>query len=351
MPGSVDHKAIEKNSGINISHLQEWMNARGIGQGIIKDTELLAGGTQNILMRFSRKGEFYVLRRPPLFPRPNSNESIRREVKVLSALKNTSVPHPMIIADETEDSEFGFAFYIMRWIDGFNVTNEMPALHASNPSIRFEMGMNLVRTAADLSKIDYVAVGLSDFGNVDNYLSRQVKRWLKQVEGYCNVEQWPGPDNIPGLLKVSDWLERYQPSTFSPGLMHGDFHVANVMFDRWSPKILAVIDWELSTLGDPLIDFAWLLVTWPNEDDEKGIFNVSPWQGFPTSREMVDCYKEISGRDLSSLDWYRVFACFKLGILLESTYVRACAGKVPMEKGKVMHDMTRYLFNQALSII
>jgi aminoglycoside phosphotransferase (APT) family kinase protein len=341
---------MDLDSAIDTAALAGWMDRQGLGTGPLGAMKSLAGGSQNIILRFTRSGRDYVLRRPPAHPRPESNETMRREARVLAAIADTPVPHAHLIVACPDEAVLGAAFYLMEPIEGFNATSGLPALHAGSEAIRRRMGLALVEGIAALGALDYHALGLEGFGKPDNYLERQVSRWKSQLDGYQIFPGWPGADAIPGVAKVAAWLDAHRPARFEPGIIHGDYHLANVMYRFDGPELAAIVDWELATIGDPLLDLGWLLATWPGPDDE-GTLSVQPWTGFPTAPELVEHYKANSSRDLAAIDWYGVLACYKLGILLEGTYARACAGKAPQETGDRLHDRCIRLFERALGWI
>ncbi|WP_454739212.1 phosphotransferase family protein [Cupriavidus necator] len=333
---------------VDLERLMRWMDQHDLGDGPVENVRQLTGGTQNLLLRFDRAGGGYVLRRPPLHPRMDGNGIMRREIRVLSALADTDVPHPQLIAGCTDPEVLGSAFYLMEPVDGFNATAAMPAQHADDPGIRHGMGLAMADGAAALGRIDLTAVGLADFGKLDGFLQRQAPRWWTQLESYRDYAGWSGPDGMGDVRGVARWLEQACPASFEPGLMHGDYHLANVMFRNDGPGLAAIVDWELSTAGDPLVDLGWLLATWPNADGSSvGPPAPRPWQGFATPGELVAQYARGSQRDLSDLDWYAVLACYKLGIILEGTYARACAGKAPMATGEQLHAAAQGLFARA----
>ncbi len=333
---------------VNPSRLLHWMDQRGLGDGPLEQVRQLTGGTQNLLLQFERAGRGYVLRRPPLHPRMNGNDIMRREIRVLSALANAEVPHPALIAGCDDPEVLGCAFYLMEPVDGFNATAAMPALHAGAAAVRHAMGLAMADGAAALGRVDLEAVGLSDFGKLDGFLERQAPRWWVQLESYRDYAGWPGPEGLGDARAVSRWLEQARPGGFQPGLMHGDYHLANVMFRNDRPDLAAIVDWELSTAGDPLIDLGWLLATWPDADGTSvGPPAPAPWQGFPTAEALVEQYARGSRRDLSHLHWYAVLACYKLGIILEGTYARACAGKASRKTGEQLHAAAQGLFARA----
>jgi aminoglycoside phosphotransferase (APT) family kinase protein len=336
---------------VALNALSAWMDAQGLGSGSLDNVKSLAGGTQNIMLRFTRSGRDYVLRHPPEHPRPNSNETMRREGRVLGALRHTDVPHPGLIAMCDDEAVLGAVFYLMEPVEGFNAVTGLPSLHAGSPTVRHRMGLALVEGIAALGAVDYRAVGLEGFGKPDAFLERQVPRWSAQLSGYAQCEGWPGPDALPGVARVGAWLEANRPTDFKPGIMHGDYHLANVMYRYDSGELAAIVDWELATIGDPLIDLGWLLATWPEPGADEATVSVRPWEGFPTADELVEHYRTRSTRDLGAIDWYAVLACYKLGILLEGTFARACAGQAPRETGQKLHDRAIRLFGRALGWI
>lgn len=330
------------------------MDDQGLPGGPIEDLETLAGGTQNALVGFTRAGQQYVLRRGPRHLRPASNEVIRREMRVLAALSGTDVPHPRFVAGCPDETVMkGASFYLMERVDGFNATTTLPELHAGDPAILHEMGLQVADAAAKLGNVDHEAVGLSGFGQPDGFLERQVPRWLAELDSYRALGGYSGPQ-IPALNGVAEWLGANRPSSWQAGIMHGDYHLANVLFTPDGPALAAVVDWEMCTIGDPLLDLGWMLATWPTGEQTAASLVtglLGTVDGFPTPGELVARYAEHSSRDLSAIDWYTVMACFKLGIVLEGTHARACAGKADTATGELLHSITLGLFDRAESVI
>ena len=333
--------------GVDFERLAAWMDAQGLPRGPITEPTLLGGGTQNILVRFSRGGRGFVLRRPPVHKRANSDETMRREARVLAALRGTAVPHPELVAACAETEILGASFYLMEPIRGFNPTQGLPALHAGDAAVRRRMGLALVDAIAALGQLDPEAVGLAGFGRPEGFLERQVARWRRQLEGYAALADYPGPE-IPGLDEVGRWLERNRPGGVAPGILHGDFHLANVLFSPGGPELAAIVDWELSTVGDPLLDLGGLLATWPDPSGRGAIAgSVEPWEGFPTAAELVARYAERSPRSVDAIRWYEVLACYRLAIILEGTHARACAGKADRAVGDALHAVALALLERA----
>ncbi len=335
-------------SEIDLTVLAAWMDDWGLPGGPIESAVYLIGGTQNVLLRFERGGQTYVLRRGPWHLRPKSNDMMRREMRVLDALAGSGVPHPRLLAACPDDSVLGggAAFYLMEAVDGFNPTVELPALHAGDTSIRHAMGLAAVDAVAALGAVDHEAVGLGDLGRPEGFLERQVPRWLDELASYSRHEGYPGPD-IPGLDDVATWLDANRPATFVAGLSHGDYHLANLLYRYDGPEVAAIVDWEMCTVGDPLLDLGWLLATWPRAEEPGLAGPLGAAGGLPNGDELVTRYGERSARDLSAVAWYEVLACFKLGIVLEGTHARAYAGKAPVAVGDLLHATTLVLFSRA----
>ncbi|OQZ93508.1 phosphotransferase family protein [Mycobacterium alsense] len=335
---------------IDVAALQSWMDERGLGAGPVHNVRGIAGGSQNIMVRFERDEREYVLRRGPLHPRPYSNTAILRETRVLAALAATDVPHPRLIQACDDPTVLGGSvFYLMEPIDGFNASVELPPLHAGSEAVRRDMAFALVDALAALGAVDHRAVGLADFGKPDGFLERQVPRWLAELDSYHSPAFTP---RIPNVSAVADWLTARRPTRWTPGIMHGDYHAANVMFARTNPTVAAIVDWEMATIGDPLLDLGWLLASW-RLPDVQGVFG-GPFArsaNLPTTAELAHRYSQQTRRDMTHLRWYTVLACFKLGILLEGTWARAHAGKAPMEVGEQLHTTTLRLFERATALI
>lgn len=339
---------------IDLDVLTAWMDGQGLPPGPIENVEQLPGGTQNALVGFTRGGERYVLRRGPRHLRKSSNEVIRREMRVLEALSGTDVPHPRFIAGCPDESVMkGATFYLMEWVDGYNATVGLPAAQTDDPTFLHEMGLQVAESIAKLGAVAYDEVGLDDFGQPDGFLERQIPRWRAELDSYRELDGYPGPE-IPALDKVADWLDDHRPDSFQPGIMHGDYHLANVLFHPTEPRLAAIVDWEMCTVGDPLLDLGWLLATWPTGEQPTASLvsgQLGALDGLPTPAELIERYTEHSERDSTAVDWYTVLACFKLGIVLEGTHARACAGKADPATGDLLHSITLGLFARAEAIV
>ncbi len=335
--------------GVDLDALRSWMDGQGLGDGPLTAVEQLAGGTQNVLVRFVRAGRAYVLRRPPLHKRANSDETMRREARALAALAGSDVPHPGLIAACGDLNVLGAAFYLMEPVDGFNPASGLPEPHAGDAGLRRAMGFGMVDAIGALARVDHEAVGLGDFGKPEGWLERQVPRWRSQLDSYAELDGYPGPD-IPGVDDVGRWLDAHRPASWRPGVIHGDFHFANVLVRHDGPELAAIVDWELCTIGDPLLDLGHLLATWPAPDAPPGAVG-GGIADLPSGDELVAHYAERTGHDVSAIDWFHVLAAYRLGIILEGTHARAFAGKAPKEIGDLLHATTVGLFERALAVI
>lgn len=335
---------------LDLPRLGAWMEAQGLPGGPITDIVSLSGGSQNAVLKLTKGGRDFVLRRPPRHPRAESNETMRREARMLGALAHTGVPHPGLIAACTDETVLGVVFYLMEPVDGFSATTgRLPSPHADDPKLRHRMGLALVDGAAALGRVDYRAVGLGDFGKPEGYLERQAPRWQSLLESYRRYEGWPGPQSLPDSETIASFLASNLPKTSTPGIVHGDYSIGNVLFRRDGPELAAIIDWELTTVGDPLIDLGWILATWRSEEEgDIGVLKVEPFDGFPRPAEIIERYGQQTTRDLSAIDWYTVLACFKLAIVIEGTFARAHAGLAPMDMGVRLHGAATQLFRRAL---
>jgi aminoglycoside phosphotransferase (APT) family kinase protein len=299
-----------------------------LGDGPLSATPL-AGGSANLVCKVSRGGEAMVLRRPPRSPRPDSFKIITREARLLGALRDSDVPHPRLQAASADEAVLGAPFYLMAWIDGWlgHGLAQNPAPYDKPGPALHALPFALMDGIIALSKVDHLAVGLEGFGKPEGFLTRQVDRWLSQLSSYRETEGYEGRE-IPGLTYAGDWLRANMPEMSPPGIIHGDYSLANAMF-HWGapPRLAAMIDWELATIADPLLDLGWVLYAYRGRNDTDppaGYFDSTP---FPFREELADYYGERTGRDLTQLTYYMVLAQFKLAVIMERQVARAASGK------------------------
>jgi aminoglycoside phosphotransferase (APT) family kinase protein len=351
-PAPATQHATSEAPGVDVGRLRAWLDQRGLGGGAIGEVELLAGGTQNIVVRFQRGGRTFVLRRGPLHKRASSDEAMRREATVLRSLAATQVPHPRLIDSCGDPDVIGSAFYLTEYVDGANPRDGLPAGYRDSLAARRQVGFAFADAAAAIGAVDHVAIGLAALGRPAGFLERQVPRWTALFESYASTPGYRAERRAAEIGDVGRWLEDRRPAGFRPGLMHGDFHLWNVMVGPAAPVIAAVVDWELATIGDPLLDLGWMLATWPCPDGGGAhAIGFAPWEGMPTAPEVVERYADRTDRDLAHVRWYEVLAAFKLGIILEGTYARSLGDEAPADVGREMHERSVALLARARSRI
>lgn len=263
-----------------------------------------------------------VLRRPPVGPLPPGAHDIIREYRVLSALDGKGARAPRAVLSCEDESVIGAPFYLMEYIDGVSYA-EQPPPFLDQPAAKRTFGEQMVRTLAEVHAVDWQAAGLEGFGKPQGFVRRNIERRMQQLDSImvrCR--------QLPEMVEVHDWLAaNVPPEPEEPTLLHGDYGPHNVLFSKEPPPTaLAIVDWELSTLGDPLTDLGWLLMVWQDPDDpqdpEDQGFSIYRRGGFHTRAELVELYERISGRRAQNMDYYRVLATWRLAIALEGTYAR-----------------------------
>ena len=303
--------------------LAAWLDSRGIAEcGGSVQVARIGGGSQNELYRVQRGGARFALRAPPASTGDVRSRAFAREIQVLGSLAKTDVPHPRLVAGETDASVLGTQFYLMELVDGWSImqTEAWPEPFEHDEQARNGLAFQLVDGAARLSKVDWRAIGLEGFGRPDGFHDRQVDRWLAFLEPIRTRD-------IPYLDEVADWLQRYRPAHFQPGLMHGDYSFANVMFRHGRPPTLAaIVDWEMATIGDPLLDIAWALMGWPPEGLDVLARPPADLRGMVSREALLAYYEDVSGRSAADIDYYVVLARFKLAIVLEQSVYRHAHG-------------------------
>jgi aminoglycoside phosphotransferase (APT) family kinase protein len=256
---------------------------------------------------------------PPAAPEAR-DAGILREWRIIEALDGTDVPHTPAVASCPDASVLGRPFYIMGFVDGWspmNVDGWPPPFDADLPTRR-GLAYELVEGIALLSKVDWRAKGLADLGRPDGFHERQVDRWT------AFLERIKGRD-LPGFEEASAWLRAHRPIDFVPGIMHGDYQFANVMYRHGAPaQLAAIVDWEMGTVGDPKLDLGWVVHSWPDDTDvvDDG-FSYVDMKGMPSRSELLGHYAQVSGRQVDDIDYYCVLAKWKLAVVLEQGFQRA----------------------------
>ncbi|HEX2409936.1 MAG TPA: phosphotransferase family protein [Solirubrobacteraceae bacterium] len=290
------------------------------------DVALISGGKSNLTYRVACDAGEVVLRRPPLgHVLPTAHDMVR-EHRVMHALEGTAVPVPRVLHLGSPDGPLGVSFYVMERVVGHVCRSALPAGYADGPEPRAAIGATLVAVLADLHAVDPAAVGLERFGRPAGFVERQLRRWSQQWEASKTGE-------MPALDGLRDELVRTIPPQRAATIVHGDFRLDNTVLHPTAPgRIVAVLDWEMSTLGDPLTDLGTLLAYWSEGTDDavlgaaRVMAPVTAAEGFPTREEIVRRYAARTGLDVSDVEWYQAFAFFKLAVVCQGIAARAAGG-------------------------
>jgi aminoglycoside phosphotransferase (APT) family kinase protein len=292
------------------------------GEGPL-EVERLGQGHSNETFKVGRGGENWALRRPPRPPTPPTAHDVVREYRILSALADLEVRAPRPFALCSDPKLIGAPFYLMEFVPGPIIRDRMPP-GFNNPQARRLVVEELVDTLGEIHAASWRGTALEEIGYPSGYLERQVRRWKKQWELNQTRE-------VNAIEQVGDWLGERLPQTDETTLVHGDFKLDNAIYEPTLPVRLAVIvDWEMSTLGDPLADLGLLCATYLQLGEEPdpvlGFSPATAADGAPTRKEIVVRYQSRTGRDVSHLSWYEVLALWKIAILLEGSYKRFVEG-------------------------
>lgn len=258
----------------------------------------------------------WIVRRPPRGHLLESAHDVQREYRILSALQSTGVPVPSVVGDYVNPDLAETPVVVMQHVDGL-VVDRPDIAEDTGMALRAALGPSLARTLAKVHEVDLTAVGLRDLASHAPYAARQLKRWSRQWEASRTRE-------LPALDRLTELLHRTMPEQSELTLVHGDFHIRNVIADPATGDLRAVLDWELSTLGDPLADIGSLLAYWPEAGDAPtGLFGASALPGFVTRQELADSYLKASGRDGAELDYWHVLGLWKIAVISEGVLRRA----------------------------
>ncbi|MFN3217426.1 MAG: phosphotransferase family protein [Acidimicrobiales bacterium] len=306
-------------AGIEPEPVTEWLAAR-VPVEVPLRFELIAGGHSNLTYRVHDAGSGrWVLRRPPLHQVLATAHDMGREHRIISALADTAVPVPATVGFCDDASVTGAPFYVMDEVEGI-VARSTAIAAELEPAARTQVSRRLAEVLAEIHRVDLVAVGLDSLGRPDAYVERQLRRWMRQFDDSRTTER-------PEVAALHAALEQRIPEQGPATLVHGDYRLDNCIVSA-DGEVLAVLDWELCTLGDPLVDLAQLLTYWAEPGDELTALDDSPTtvDGFADRAALAGFYADASGRDIGVLDYHLAFASWRLACILEGVYSRYLSG-------------------------
>jgi aminoglycoside phosphotransferase (APT) family kinase protein len=314
-----DGAANEREPLLVLEPLREFLTAHGLQAPDDLGAVPVGDGHSNVTFGLSTD---VILRRPPRGPLPPSAHDVLREARLLTALEPTSVRTPRVLAICADPAVIGAPFYVMERVRGGVITEELPA-PLDTPEHRARIADELIDALVELHGTDWTTLGLEGFGKPTGYLERQLRRF----NGLWEVNR---TREIEGLEEVGAWLADNMPESLPATIVHGDYRLGNTMFANGTPpRLTAILDWEMATIGDPLADIGYLMVHWVQSTDVKSRFamhTVTDRPGFPTRQEMVARYEQRSGRSVQSLNWYVTLAMWKASVFMEGNYKRAVMG-------------------------
>jgi aminoglycoside phosphotransferase (APT) family kinase protein len=323
---------------MDFERLAAWMDDHGLpGKGEPIKERFLSGGTQNEIYDIRRGDERCVIRIPPPGAPADRDHGILREWRIIEALDGTDVPHTPAVAMCEDASVLGRPFYLMGFVDGWSPMDQTgwPAPFDADVDARAGLAYQLVEGIALLSKVDWRAKGLDDLGRPDGFHERQVDRWTAFLDRIKGRE-------LPGFEVAAAWLRAHRPIDYIPGLMHGDYQFANVMYRHGAPaRLAAIVDWEMGTVGDPKLDLGWVVQSWPGDTGASDAAESSyvDLTGMPSRPELLDHYARVSGRQVDDIDYYVILAKWKLAVVLEQGFQRAGDDEKLQAFGPIVLDL------------
>lgn len=321
---------IRADERLDTTRLEPWLRRHLPDAGGAFDLAQFGGGHANLTYLVKFGDAEYVLRRPPLGPVAPSAHDMLREHRVLKDLWQAFPLAPRSFAVCEDDAIIGAPFHVMERRQGIVVRRELPDDRDWPPNLLARMGNMLVDVLADLHGVDPAAAGLQDLGRPDGFVARQLQGWQKRWAAAVHEEN-------PLMDSIIAWLHRGVPQSQRVSLLHNDFKLDNMLLDADDPAIpRAVLDWDMCTRGDPLLDLGYTLTFWGQGDDDPAWIlgaSMPTWApGFPSRDDVVSRYAALTGLDCSAVHWYQVFGVFKIAVILQQIYIRYLRGQTRDER-------------------
>ncbi len=318
MPHTDGHDEVK---GVDHQRVSRWLTTHVRGAEAPFTFEVIAGGHSNLTFCVTdSRGRRMVLRRPPLSHALASAHDMNREHRIISALRRSAVPVAPVLGLCSDSTVNGAPFYVMEFVEGLIIRDQQSAQRLVSPEIRQRASESLIDTMAAIHAVDIGDVGLDDLARHDGYIERQLKRWY----GQWNAQK---TRTLGAIDRVHDRLLENIPPQGMATIVHGDYRLDNCIVSE-TGELVAVLDWEICTLGDPLADLGLLMVYWtgPSDDAMVTAYQATKTPGFLNRDDLVRRYSAVSGRDVSQLDFYIAFALWKYACIIEGVYARYLGG-------------------------
>ena len=346
--GEDDVAPVRPDEDLDRAALAAYLRERLPGADLPLTLGQFPGGHSNLTYLVRLGDREYVLRRPPFGPVAPTAHDMSREYRVLSGLAPVFPPAPQPYLLCEDPSVIGAPFYVMERRRGLVVRTRIPPEIGADPSRRRHVSEAVVDTLVALHAVDWSAAGLAGLGRPEGFVERQVRGWAERYERARTRD-------IPAIRDLARWLGERIPASPPPTLLHNDFKLDNLILERADPgRVVAVLDWEMATLGDPLVDVGILLCYWPEADDPPGrrqsISGVTAEPGFLRRAEVLARYAAAAGRDVSRIAFYETFALFKVAVVVQQIYVRYHRGQTKDPRFATFEDRVAGLAEAALDL-
>lgn len=329
---------------IDVAAIARWLDRVAPAPGEALKLEPVSGGASNLTFRVRRGDVSFALRHPTASRNDSTANTFQREVTLLEALGKSAVPHARLIGHDASGEVAGVPFVICEWIDGFSPQQPL-APGFTGPGAAQALAWELTDALAKIGNEDYLALGLGSFGKPEGFLERQVDRWLAQMERARSRD-------LGGVDRLCDALRAHCPQSQRTALIHGDYQFINVMFASASPpRLAAVIDWEMATIGDPLLDLGWMLAGWQEPGEAPTHASYMDWTDMPGRAAVAERYGRVTGLDVSGVDYYVALALFKLAAIMEGWYLQYLSGRSKNPGHAAMETMVPQMIARALAFI